>query len=417
MSYSAVAPSTSRVKRAAQRRARGKHHALGFVVPQLALLLLFVFWPLSRIVFYSFTQYDGFSDPEIVGLANFEFLANWQDFHRVLLNNALLIGGLLVWVTVPFLLAIAIFPMPGTAVVRAVLFIPAMLPPIIAGGVFRIVLADTGPVNSTLNAIGLGALAPGWFTHPNFVLVTVVLVIGWATMGSGILFFSTGIAAISPSYIEAALLDGANRWQMIWHIHRPALRPITRFWILLLTVTTVTGFFPDLRPDSRGPRFRVHNPGLRGLRNSQPGQPAREERRHRCSQPRVRRIDRAHPSRYAANSARGGVVMKTIRQVGLAGILAIAVAVAVVLGPLHLGNSSSTQAERRSTSARPPSGAEAGRSKTLEPSGIREGWLPLSLTRPSPWAWVQRWRSAWLQRRGSRSHGIDIAARRSPRCS
>lgn len=217
---------------------------MGFVVPQLALLLLFVFWPLSRIVFYSFTQYDGFSDPEIVGLANFEFLANWQDFHRVLLNNALLIGGLLVWVTVPFLLAIAIFPMPGAAVVRAVLFIPAMLPPIIAGGVFRIVLADTGPVNSTLNAIGLGALAPGWFTDPNFVLVTVVLVIGWATMGSGILFFSTGIAAISPSYIEAALLDGANRWQMIWHIYRPALRPITRFWILLLTVTTVTGFFP-----------------------------------------------------------------------------------------------------------------------------------------------------------------------------
>ena len=52
------------------------------------------------------------------------------------------------------------------------------------------------------------------------------------------------IAAISPAYIEAARLDGASRLQLIWHIYRPALRPITRFWILLLTVTTVTGFFP-----------------------------------------------------------------------------------------------------------------------------------------------------------------------------
>ena len=58
------------------------------------------------------------------------------------------------------------------------------------------------------------------------------------------LFYSTGLAAISPSYIEVAQLDGVNRWQLIWHIYRPALRPITRFWILLLTISTVTGFFP-----------------------------------------------------------------------------------------------------------------------------------------------------------------------------
>lgn len=223
---------------------RRPNRAAGFVVPQVALLLLFVFWPLTRVFYYSTTRYDGFSEPQDVGLANFEFLATWNDFHRILLNNFLLLGGVVVWVAVPFVLAIVIFPMRAASLIRAILYVPAMLPPIIASGVFRIVLADTGPVNAGLRRIGLGSIAPGWFTDADFVLFTVVLVIGWATMGSGILFFSAGIAGISPSYLEAAQLDGAGRWQMMWHIYRPALRPITRFWILLLTVTTVTGFFP-----------------------------------------------------------------------------------------------------------------------------------------------------------------------------
>ena len=210
----------------------------------MVLLALFVVWPLCAVIYYSTTKYDGLSAPMPVGFANYEFLASWDDFHRILLNNLLLIGGVVVWVIVPFVLAIFIFPMKAAPAIRSILYIPAMLPPIIVGGVFRIVLADTGPVNTFLNSIGLGSIAPGWFTDGNFVLITVVLVIGWATLGSGVLFYSAGLSAISPSYIEAALLDGVNRWQLIWHIYRPALVPITRFWILLLTVSTVTGFFP-----------------------------------------------------------------------------------------------------------------------------------------------------------------------------
>lgn len=206
--------------------------------------MLFVYGPLAAVFYYSTTKWDGISDPIPVGLHNYEFLLTWPDFHRIMFNNLLLIAGVVVWVAVPFVLSILIFPMRAAPWIRAILYIPAILPPIIAGGVFRIVLADDGPINETLRNVGLGFLAPGWLTDGSFVLITVVLVIGWATLGSGILFYSTGIAAISPAYIEAATLDGANWFQLVWHIYRPALRPITRFWILLLTVTTVTGFFP-----------------------------------------------------------------------------------------------------------------------------------------------------------------------------
>jgi len=226
------------------RRRRRRWTGLAFCAPLLALVAVLVVWPIISLVRYSFTDYGGLTDPVWVGLKNYRFLLKWQDFHRIVLNNILILLGLLIWVSVPFVLAITLFGRRGANVVRTILFIPAMLSPIIVGNVFRIILADDGPVNSTLRAVGLGAVAPGWLSDGDFVLVTLALVICWATMGSGILFYTSGLSAISPSYIEAAKLDGANWRQIVWYIYRPALRPITRFWILLLTVTTVTGFFP-----------------------------------------------------------------------------------------------------------------------------------------------------------------------------
>jgi len=215
-----------------------------FCAPLLTLVLALVAWPIINLVRYSFTSYGGLTAPVWVGLKNYLFLIKWSDFHRILLNNVFILGGLVIWISVPLLLSIVIFKFRKADLVRAVLFVPAMLSPVIVGGVFRIVLADDGPVNSLLRSVGLGVLAFGWLSDSRVVLVTLALVICWATMGSGILFYTAGLTAISPSYLEAAELDGANWWQMIWYIYRPALRSITRFWMLLLTVTTITGFFP-----------------------------------------------------------------------------------------------------------------------------------------------------------------------------
>ena len=212
--------------------------------PLLAALAVFVVVPLGRAVFYSMTRYDGLTSAEWVGLENFRFLTEWNDFGRILVNNVVLMLGIVLWVLIPFVLSIIIFGHRRAGLVRTVLFLPALLPPIIIGNVFRLILGDGGPLNEGLRAIGLGALAQGWLTDERLVLVSIVFVIAWAFMGSGVLFYSAGLSAISPSYIEAAILDGAGWRQLVWHIYRPALRPVTRFWALLLTVSTVTSFFP-----------------------------------------------------------------------------------------------------------------------------------------------------------------------------
>ena len=233
----------------AERRTGRSSHTRGiegllFCLPLLGLVGVFVVWPMVDLVRISFSKYDGLTPARWVGTANYRFLWNWEDFRRILLNNAILVLGVVLWVVVPFVLSILVFTMKRANLIRTILFIPAMLSPIVVGAAFRIVLADDGPVNESLRTVGLGAFAPGWLSSERFVLITVILVICWATMGSGVLFYSSGLAALPPSYAEAAALDGAGFLRVVHHIYRPALRPITRFWTMLLTVSTITGFFP-----------------------------------------------------------------------------------------------------------------------------------------------------------------------------
>ena len=95
-----------------------------------------------------------------MGTANYRFLWNWADFRRILLNNAILVLGVGLWVVVPFVLSILVFTMKRANLIRTILFIPAMLALIVVGAAFRIVLADDGPVNVLLRTVGMARSPP-----------------------------------------------------------------------------------------------------------------------------------------------------------------------------------------------------------------------------------------------------------------
>lgn len=225
-------------------RSRRLADGLPFIVPLAVLLLVFVYAPIVRLGYYAFTEYDGLGDPEWIGFDNFATLVADDDVHRAILNTILLAGGLIVWVTLPFLLAVVIFGRRSATLVRAILFLPALLPPLIVGRAFRLVLAENGPINEGLRAVGLGGLAQPWIGSEVWVIPSLIAVIAWATMGTGVILYSAGLAGLSRDYVEAAVVDGARWHQLVYHIYRPALAPVTRFWLLLLTIGTVTSFFP-----------------------------------------------------------------------------------------------------------------------------------------------------------------------------
>ena len=188
-------PVTQQGGRLASRRRSGgaRRDALLFVLPLAVLLLVFVYAPMARLGYYAFTEYNGLRPPEWVGLDNFRFLIDWPDFQRAISNTLVLASGLLVWVTLPFLLSVVIFGRRGANLVRAILFLPALLPALIVGRAFRLVLAENGPINAAFHGIGLDALAQPWLSSETWVLPSLIAVIAWATMGTGVLLYSAGL--------------------------------------------------------------------------------------------------------------------------------------------------------------------------------------------------------------------------------
>lgn len=214
-----------------------------FVLPSVIAMTVFVVLPLVQVLRYSFMRSNGVDPPTPVGWSNYEYLFSNPDFRRIILNTALLTLGIGLWTLVPFLLAITIYGLPGADLTRTILLLPALLSPVLVGGIFRVLLANRGPLNSLLDGFGLSFLAGHWLTNEQLVLPAIIVTITWALTGVGVMLYSAGLANVAQSQVDAARVDGAGWVQLVRYVYAPALRPVTRFWVLLLTISTVTNLF------------------------------------------------------------------------------------------------------------------------------------------------------------------------------
>jgi ABC-type sugar transport system permease subunit len=235
-----------------RRRIADRAGSWMFVVPAVVVVGIFVLYPLGRMVYLSFTDYNGLTDPVFSGLANYDYLLNWPDFRRIIFNTIILLLGIPLWVAGPFLMAVILYGRRSSGWFRAIFLIPALLPPLVIGLIFRIVLSDQGPMNEGLRAVGLGFLAQSWISTDPLVLATIIVVILWGLFGMGVLFYSASLSTVSTETIEAAVLDGANWRQVVWHLLRPELYPAMRFWMTFLALSTVTAFFAWIFTLTRG---------------------------------------------------------------------------------------------------------------------------------------------------------------------
>lgn len=216
-----------------------------FIAPALLLLAIFRFYPMLRGFMYSLTQWDGINPPQFVGLQNFAFLLLRDDlFHAAILNAAKLLATLPVWVFFPMILAILIFQgVPGWRFFRAAYFFPNVLSAVIVGAIFNMLLRIDGPLNTFLKAIGLKVLAVDWLGNASTALPTVIAVAIWASFGSGVIVFLSGLSAIPEDFFDAAKIDGANWVQTLWYVTIPVLRPTIEFVAVAASMGMLTSMF------------------------------------------------------------------------------------------------------------------------------------------------------------------------------
>lgn len=201
-----------------------------FVLPFAALTLIFGIWPIAQSILVAFADsYTALSDsPTYVGLANFEAVLGDPSFHSSL-RATLLFTLASVILNVGLALALALLlAHPRLAVGRTffklAIFLPVITPDVASFIAWKwMVNQDFGAVNAVLLSLGLPPF-PG-VTNASSAFATLLVVELWHHVGLYAVIFLTNLQLLDPALDDAAAIDGANRWQRLWHVTIPQLRP------------------------------------------------------------------------------------------------------------------------------------------------------------------------------------------------
>jgi multiple sugar transport system permease protein len=228
--------------------------AYGFLCAALFCFTVFAWYPMVREFVLSFQKTDLINPPAWVGLDNFKAAVQDPAFGEAWLNTVeFTVLALLCGYAVPFVVALTLNELRhARAYLRFVVYLPVMLPPIVAVLLFRW-FYDPGPglFNQILDVLHLPPLA--WLDSPSTALVSLVLVSTWMNMGSATLIYLAALQNIPPELYEAAELDGAGILKRIRHVTIPQTRLILLLMLMLQIVATMQVFIEPYMLTGGGP--------------------------------------------------------------------------------------------------------------------------------------------------------------------
>ena len=211
------------------------------IAPQMAIVLVFFFWPAGQALWQSVLQQDAFgTSTEFVGLENFSRL--WADDSYLASFQTTAVFSVLVaffGLTIALLLAVmANRVVRGAGIYKTLLIWPYAVAPVIAGVLWLMMFASPyGVIAHALQSMGVN-----WdhLLNANHAMALIVMAAVWKQISYNFLFFLAGLQSIPHSLIEAATIDGASPWRRFWTIVFPLLSPTTFF---LLVINVIYAFF------------------------------------------------------------------------------------------------------------------------------------------------------------------------------
>ena len=217
-----------------------------FLAPYVIGYLLFFIYPIIYSFYISLTDWDslsGIENRKFVGLANYvRLLTKDKLFFKALGNTAffmviyiqiLILGGMV--------LAVLLYRLKRlNRVFQTINILPYITTPVAIGMIFSFLFDwSTGIINHLLMKLNLLSEEINWLGSAGTARFVVILLIVWKNLGYYLLIYLAGLSTIPEDISEAAMVDGANRIQVFWHITVPYLKPITIF----LTLTSIISGF------------------------------------------------------------------------------------------------------------------------------------------------------------------------------
>jgi len=211
------------------------------IAPQMAVILVFFFWPAGQALYQSVMQQDAFgASSEFVGMENFQRLftdpSYLESFKTTAIFSILVaVGGL----ALSLLLAVmANRVVRASGLYKTLLIWPYAVAPVVAGVLWLMMFASPyGVIRYALIEMGFD-----WnhLLNADHAMALIVMAAIWKHLSYNFLFFLAGLQSIPQSLIEAATIDGASPWRRFWTIVFPLLSPTTFF---LLVINIIYAFF------------------------------------------------------------------------------------------------------------------------------------------------------------------------------
>jgi ABC-type sugar transport system permease subunit len=215
-----------------------------FILPSLALLVIFAFVPLISTGWLSLTDSNVVSGPgNFVGGQNYSRMVSDPLFWTSLRNTLVFtLGTVPTSIAIGLLLAILLNrKLPGVGLIRSLYFVPF----VVSGVAVSLVMAwifngDYGIVNNLLRAIGLPTVA--FLNNPNWAMFVLVLAVLWGRIGFCLVIYLAALQAVPANLLEAAAIDGASARQRFWSVTWPLLRNTTFLLLVLNVVHSLQAF-------------------------------------------------------------------------------------------------------------------------------------------------------------------------------
>jgi multiple sugar transport system permease protein len=211
---------------------------LFFLLPALILMVPFVIYPVFKTIYLSF-----FFEGKFVGIENYKNVLLSPDIVNLdrfptksppwgaLIHNVVWIAIHLpatVFLGLGLALLLRKEEVKGSAIIKSIIFLGMVIPMVVGGLIIRFLFEEgAGVIPAFFKLLGIKQLAITWTAYPKTALLSVILGSIWIWTGFSMLMYSAGLASIPKDYYEAALIDGANKFQIFRHVTWPLLKPIT----------------------------------------------------------------------------------------------------------------------------------------------------------------------------------------------
>ncbi|MWV45559.1 ABC transporter permease subunit [Paenibacillus sp. HJL G12] len=241
--------------KSAKRRGRFKKHFWGymFLLPAVAIFILFLWVPIAKGALYSFYSIDFVKGNTFVGWDNYARVFHDPDVWTAIKNTLYyMLLTMVMGFWVPIVASIAISELrkfQGFARIAA--YLPFVVPGVVLYGMWRWMYDPVGPINGMLSWFGVDPVS--FISDSKWSMIAIVFMETWQQFGSAMLIYLAGVLSIPRDWYEAAEIDGAGVWNRIRYITLPSMRSLIVLMLILQIVGTSQSYQSQMALLDGGP--------------------------------------------------------------------------------------------------------------------------------------------------------------------